>query len=329
VTAGDVWLIAALGVVVGITIGTLYPRLLAVTLNEDLARTSGVPVAALNLVITVLTALTTVIAMRMVGVLLVSAMIVIPTLAGFALARSFRGALAIAMVVAVIAMGTGLILAYYLGLAAGASVVLTALILFALTGPLRRLRAFVAPAMLVLALVPASAHAHPHAWIDYEVTVRFGSDGPEGVRVDWAFDEMLSSLIIQKYDTDRDGTLSPAESRAIEREHVAALKDFNYFVELRVDGTVVPVTAIKDFEARSVSGQLHYLFTVPIPRAARQEGVVDVNVTDPTYYSAFTMTAKPISSEGGPNYRIECTVVMDPKTKLREGLRCTYRRQGR
>lgn len=91
VTVADLWLIGILGVVVGITIGVLYPRLLAVTLNEDLARTSGVPVATLNLVITVLTALTTVIAMRMVGVLLVSAMIVIPTLAGFALARSFRG----------------------------------------------------------------------------------------------------------------------------------------------------------------------------------------------------------------------------------------------
>jgi zinc transport system permease protein len=138
VTVADVWLIAALGVLVAVTIGALYPRLLAVTLSEDLAHTSGVPVAALNLIITVLTALTTVIAMRMVGVLLVSAMIVIPALAGFALARSFRAALAIAMVVAVIAMGVGLVLAYYLGLAAGASVVLTALVLFALTVPLRR-----------------------------------------------------------------------------------------------------------------------------------------------------------------------------------------------
>src|SRR5918993_778328 len=135
VTAADVWLIAVLGVVVAGAIGALYPRLFAITLNEDLARTSGVRVGMLNLVVTVLTALTTVIAMRMVGVLLVSAMIVIPTLAGFALARSFRGALFIAMALAVVAMGAGLILAYYLRLAAGASVVLTALLLFALTGP--------------------------------------------------------------------------------------------------------------------------------------------------------------------------------------------------
>jgi zinc transport system permease protein len=174
VSTTDLYLIAGLGVVVAVTIGALYPRLLAVTLNEDLARTSGVPVAALNLVVTVLTALTTVIAMRMVGVLLVSAMIVIPTLSGFALARSFRGALAIAMALALVAMGAGLVLAYYLGLAAGASVVLTALVLFALTGPLRRLRAALSPgaAALVLLAVAAPAGARPHAGLDDTMTVR-------------------------------------------------------------------------------------------------------------------------------------------------------------
>ena len=132
VSPTDVWLIVALGAVVGATIGTFYRQLLAITLNEDLARTSGVPVAGLNLLLTLLTALTTVVAMRMVGVLLVSAMIVIPTLTGFALARSFRQATVIAIVMALVSMTLGLIAAYYLRLAAGGAVVLTALIVFAL-----------------------------------------------------------------------------------------------------------------------------------------------------------------------------------------------------
>jgi zinc transport system permease protein len=331
VTTADLWLIASLGIVVGVTIGALYPRLLAVTLNEDLARTSGVPVAALNLVVTVLTALTTVIAMRMVGVLLVSAMIVIPTLAGFALARSFRGALLIAMVFALVAMGAGLILAYYLGLAAGASVVLTALALFAVTSPLRRLRAVAAPAAVALGIVGAAApaSAHPHVWVDYTVTVRFSPEGPDGVRVDWAFDEMISALIIQKYDTNRDGSFSRDEIRVIEREHFVHLKEFQYFVEVKVDGTKLPVTAVKDFDAKNVKGQLHYTFVVPIPPAPRRDGTVDVNVTDASLYTAFSMTAQPIVSEGATAHRVDCAPVRDPKTKLLEVLRCTYRRQGR
>jgi len=146
VSPTDVWLITALGALVVATIGTFYKQLLAITLNEDLARTSGVPVGALNLVLTILTALTTVVAMRMVGVLLVSAMIVIPTLTGFALGRSFRKATAIAIGMALLSVVLGLIAAYYFRLAAGGAVVLTALLLFALASLIRRRPARRAPA---------------------------------------------------------------------------------------------------------------------------------------------------------------------------------------
>jgi ABC-type uncharacterized transport system substrate-binding protein len=204
-------------------------------------------------------------------------------------------------------------------------------VLFALTGPLRRLRAALSPAAVALALLGAAgtASAHPHVWVDYTVTVRFTSEGPDGVRVDWAFDEMISALVIQKYDTNRDGAFSKDEIRVIEREHFVHLKEFQYFVEVKLDGTVVPITAVRDFEAKNVKGQLHYLFTVPIPRAARRDGTVDVNVTDPTFYTAFTTAAQPIVAEGTAGHRVECAPVRDPKTKLLEVLRCTYRRQGR
>jgi len=126
VSPSDVWLISGLGAVVVGTILLSYRRLFVITLHEDLARTSGVPVTALNLMLTLLTALTTVVAMRMVGVLLVSAMIVIPTLTGFSLGRSFRRATIVAVVTALAAVLIGLTAAYYLRLAAGGAVVLTA-----------------------------------------------------------------------------------------------------------------------------------------------------------------------------------------------------------
>lgn len=138
VSPADVWLISALGTLVVLTILLSYRRLFAITLHEDLARTSGVPVTALNLMLTLLTALTTVVAMRMVGVLLVSAMIVIPTLTGFAIGRSFRWATVVAVVAALAAVAVGLTAAYYLRLAAGGAVVLTALLIFAAVAVLRR-----------------------------------------------------------------------------------------------------------------------------------------------------------------------------------------------
>ena len=138
VSPTDIWVILALGGGVGATIGLFYRQLFAITLNEDLAQTSGVPVAALNLALALLTAFTTVVAMRMVGVLLVSAMIVIPALSGFALGRSFRGATAWAIVVALVSVTVGLLAAFYLRLAAGGAIVLTALLIFALVSLIAR-----------------------------------------------------------------------------------------------------------------------------------------------------------------------------------------------
>jgi zinc transport system permease protein len=163
VSPADVWLISALGAVVVATILLSYRRLFVITLHEDLARTSGVPVTALNLMLTLLTALTTVVAMRMVGVLLVSAMIVIPTLTGFSLGRSFRRATTVAIVAALAAVGIGLTAAYYLSLAAGGAVVLTALLIFAGAAVLRRMpwgpRARLAALVLLCVSVSSGASA--------------------------------------------------------------------------------------------------------------------------------------------------------------------------
>jgi uncharacterized membrane protein (UPF0127 family) len=113
--------------------------------------------------LTLLTALTTVVAMRMVGVLLVSAMIVIPTLTGFSLGTSFRRATTVAIVAALAAVGIGLTAAYYLRLAAGGAVVLTALLIFAAGAVLRRLprglRASLAVLVLICLSFPAGATA--------------------------------------------------------------------------------------------------------------------------------------------------------------------------
>jgi zinc transport system permease protein len=131
VSPADLRLVVALGLAVTGLVGLFRRQLFAITLNEDLARTSGVPVGRLNLLLTLLTACTTVAAMRMVGVLLVSAMIVVPTLTGFALGRSFREAAVTALASALAAVVVGLAAAYHLGLAAGGAIVLTALVLFA------------------------------------------------------------------------------------------------------------------------------------------------------------------------------------------------------
>ena len=96
------------------------------------------PVDSLNLLVTVLVATTVVVAMRVVGVLLTSALVVIPAATSLRLARNFRGALLIAVLAALTSVVAGIVLAFYLNIAAGGAIVACAILLFAASAPLVR-----------------------------------------------------------------------------------------------------------------------------------------------------------------------------------------------
>lgn len=126
VTAESLWLIGGLGTVVLIALLLLYKEMLAVTFDEEHARISGQRVAVVNTVFMVLTAMAVALAMSVVGALLVSALMVLPVATALQLARSFRGAFAWSVAAGVVSMVLGLWASYWLNLAPGGTVVLTA-----------------------------------------------------------------------------------------------------------------------------------------------------------------------------------------------------------
>ncbi len=126
----DLWLILILGVTVLGAVAVLYKELFAITFDEEGARVQGVPVDALNLLLTALVAVTVVVAMRIVGILLTSALLVIPAVTALRLASSFRSTLWVAVICSLGAVLAGMILSYYLDIAAGGAIVLTSLALF-------------------------------------------------------------------------------------------------------------------------------------------------------------------------------------------------------
>ncbi|MBI4338111.1 MAG: metal ABC transporter permease [Chloroflexi bacterium] len=136
VTVGwlDLWLIAGLAALVLAFIVLFYTELVQTTFDPDLARVSGVPVGWVNLGMAVLTGATVTLSMRVVGVLLVGALMVIPVLASLQVARGFRTAVLIAVGIGVFSVLVGLTAAYYWELAAGGAVVLVSLaVLLAVT----------------------------------------------------------------------------------------------------------------------------------------------------------------------------------------------------
>lgn len=152
ISDGDVLITLAMAaVVIGVCVG-FSPQLFAVAQDQEFARVAGLNVRAYNLAVSVLAAISVTVAMRTVGLLLVSALMVVPVATSQQLTRSFRTTLAAAMALGTLASVGGLVLAtfasYKANVAPGPTIVLLSLAGFVITWPLgiwlrhrRRLRA--------------------------------------------------------------------------------------------------------------------------------------------------------------------------------------------
>ncbi len=131
-----------LAVVVGLAVTVLAlalglaPQLFAVCQDEEHARVSGVPVRAYGLLIAVLAAVTVTVSMRTVGLLLVSALMVVPVAAAQQITHSFAATFGLAMGIGVVASLTGVVASFSANTAPGPTIVLVALGCFVVAAPI-------------------------------------------------------------------------------------------------------------------------------------------------------------------------------------------------
>jgi zinc transport system permease protein len=170
ISTADVWVTIALAVVVvGICVG-LAPQLFAVSQDQEFARVAGLNVRAYNIMVAVLAAVSVTVAMRTVGLLLVSALMVVPVATAQQVTRSFRTTLFAAMALGIGASLGGLLLAAYApaeaSVAPGPTIVLLALFGFAVTWPLgvwvRRRARLTAPFAAGVPGEHQTPETHPH-----------------------------------------------------------------------------------------------------------------------------------------------------------------------
>jgi zinc transport system permease protein len=140
VTETDVAVIAVLGAAGLATIALLYRALAGAVLDEEGARVAGVPVAFLNLVLVVLAAFTVALSMRIVGILLIAALMVLPVSAASRIAWSMRSAFGLSLAIGLACVFAGLSVAYYADVPPGGTIVLLAAASFLLTSAAASLR---------------------------------------------------------------------------------------------------------------------------------------------------------------------------------------------
>jgi len=127
---GEVWTSAILAAAVVLTVILNYHDLVAITFDRELARTSGIPVQRLDLIIAVLSAVTVVLAMKVVGLLLVAALIVIPAATALQVAGNFRMAIIWSCAAGMFSVLGGLAISYYMDIPSSGSIVLLEAVLF-------------------------------------------------------------------------------------------------------------------------------------------------------------------------------------------------------
>ncbi len=131
VTDSDVRIIVGLAFVVAIALAAFFKELVFVAFDEDAAKVSGIQTGLVNSVLIILSALTVSLSIPIVGVLLISALIVIPVVTALQLRQSFMTTIIVAEAVSVLSVVAGIFVSFAFNLSTGGTIVLLMLAVFA------------------------------------------------------------------------------------------------------------------------------------------------------------------------------------------------------
>ncbi|MDD7403773.1 MAG: metal ABC transporter permease [Butyribacter sp.] len=142
-TEEDVWLSVILSVVVLALFVFSYHNIFAVTFDENFGKATGVKTSFYNSMIAILTAVTIVLGMQMMGALLISSLLIFPSLTSMRLFQSFRGVVISAGILSVVCYCIGMVLSYQCSMPAGACIVLVNLAAFLLFFCLQKIKGWI------------------------------------------------------------------------------------------------------------------------------------------------------------------------------------------
>ncbi|GER72756.1 metal ABC transporter permease [Weizmannia acidilactici] len=140
VSRTDLWLILAISIAVAAVIILLYKELFLLSFDEEYAKVSGIPAKTIHLVFMVLIALVISAAMRIVGIMLVSALITLPVAASIRISRGFKQTILFSVLFGEISVMGGLVSAFYLDLPPGGTIVLISILILLMAIYIKRFR---------------------------------------------------------------------------------------------------------------------------------------------------------------------------------------------
>jgi ABC-type uncharacterized transport system substrate-binding protein len=144
--------------------------------------------------------------------------------------------------------------------------------------------------LTALILLAAPALAHPHVWVTSRAEILYAPDGRiTAVRHSWTFDKAYSSFITQGLDTDKNGKLSPEELAPLAKENTESLVDYEYFTVLKANGAKQAFDAPRDYGMAYANEEVTLSYVLPLRTPSHANRMLTLEVSDPTYFVAFTM----------------------------------------
>jgi zinc transport system permease protein len=117
-----------------------YNRIFAVTFDENFARSTGVKASSYNMLIAVLTAITIVLGMRLMGAMLISSLIIFPALTSMRVFKSYKSVIVSSAILAVVCFFIGIVLSYVFAIPSGASIVGVNIIAFLIFSAIKQIK---------------------------------------------------------------------------------------------------------------------------------------------------------------------------------------------
>jgi zinc transport system permease protein len=127
VSRQDLWIVLIIAFIVLLFLGFFYKELFVLSFDEEYARASGIPAKWIHILFMIVTALVIAASMRIVGILLVSSLMTLPVAASMRLAKGFKQAILFAVVFGEASVLIGLIIAFYMNIAPGGTIVVTSI----------------------------------------------------------------------------------------------------------------------------------------------------------------------------------------------------------
>ncbi len=159
------------------------------------------------------------------------------------------------------------------------------------------------PLVAAMAL-PTTAPAHPHIFVEAQVTVVFAEDGGLGIKLDWFYDDLFSLLVTTDLGIDMDGDLilTAAEQQLLDEQISAWPPDYTGDLEVSQNGEVLALADKQDHRMTYAEGLFHEAHLRPVPALADPDAPLQIRVYDPSFYTAYDLR-RPVLIEG----RDDCT----------------------